>query len=116
MPLVAGLSVTAPDAAAFPADASVAADGDTQPSSDASSGKDAVADGDSMHVDMDQDLSQPPQYEVEDAMSLQDAVWRMFMLGGPFALAFAAIAVVLWRRMSTLSPQFQFQPVSSHEV
>ena len=63
---------------------------------------------------MDQDLLQPPQYEVEDAMSLQDAVGRMFMLGGPFALAFAAIALVLWRRMSALGPQFQ--AVSSHEV
>ncbi len=88
---------------------SAAAAGASQLSTDAS--PDA---GGGMHVDINQDLLQPPQYEVEDAMSLQDAVARMLMLGGPFALAFAAIALVLWRRMSTSGQQFQ--AISSHEV
>ena len=88
---------------------SAATAGLSEPSTDASQDG-----GGGIHVDMDQDLMQPPQYEVEDAMSLQDAVARMFMLGGPFALAFAAIALVLWRRMSTSG--HQFQAIASHEI
>ena len=98
-----------PDSPNSANNSSAAASGTIQPSTDAS--EDA---GDGMHVDMNQDLLQPPQYEVEDAMSLQDAVARMLMLGGPLALGFAAIALVLWRRMSTAGQQFQ--AVSSHEV
>ncbi len=98
-----------PDASDSANNSSAAAFGTSQLSTDASEGA-----GGGMHVDMNQDLLQPPQYEVEDAMSLQDAVARMLMLGGPFALAFAAIALILWRRMSTSGQQFQ--AISSHEV
>ena len=97
-----------PASAGSAVNSSAAASGGIQPSADLSK------DSGGMHVDINQDLSQPPQYEVEDAMSLADAIARMLMLGGPFALAFAAIALVLWHRMS--APGQQFQPVSSHEV
>ena len=109
VPFAAGLTVPEPDSPESASNRSAAASGSIQPSTDASEGA-----GDGMHVDINQDLLQPPQYEVEDAMSLQDAVARMLMLGGPFALVFAAIALILWRRMSMTGQPFQ--AISSHEI
>ena len=63
---------------------------------------------------LDQDLSQPPQYEVEDAMSLQDAVSKVLFMGLPVAAAFALVAFTLWRSMNRNA--HRFAPVASHEI
>ena len=69
---------------------------------------------DDSHAKIEQDMSQPPHYELEDAMSLQSAVSKLLLMGLPFVAALALIAFVLWRRMQ--SGVHRFSPVVAHEI
>ena len=52
-----------------------------------------------MHGDLDE-----PQVIQQDHMSLGAAVGQMFIIGMPFAIAFASVALYLWRRLGDLKP------------
>jgi len=70
--------------------------------------------GDSRTAQMEQDMSQPPHYERDDAMSLQRAVLKLLLMGLPFGLAFALVAFILWRRMHP--SVHYFSPVVTREI
>ena len=79
-------------------------------------GQSAVSDAelDNSHAKIEQDLFQPPHYDVEDAMSLHSAVFKLVLMGLPLVAALALIAIALWRQMQ--SGVHRFSPVIAHEI
>ena len=60
---------------------------------------------------MQSDMGEP-QVIQQDRMSLGAAVGQMFIIGMPFAIAFASVALYLWRRLGDLKPLPRRLPTS----
>ena len=60
---------------------------------------------------MQRDMGEP-QVIQQDRMSLGAAVGQMFIIGMPFAIAFASVALYLWRRLGDLKPLPRRLPTS----